>query len=288
MLCLSKEAGYIHEPFNPSRAPGWSGNRIPCWFLYVDEHNEDHYRSVVEDVLRFRYPVRLNAAELRGPKQVALFALDLQRSVVYRLRNLRPLLKDPIALFSAEWLAKTFDMQVVVMIRHPVAFVSSLKKLNWQFRFRGWLQQEALLRDRLHPFEAQMRRYWNEPPDIVDQGILMWNAMHHVIAQYRRRHPEWRFVRHEDLAAAPTEGFADLYDYLGLRFDDRVKEAIAKFSEPGNPGEVAPWRRRAVKRDSLAATRTWAERLTPEEIARVREETAEVANSFYAGHEGLM
>ncbi len=285
MLCLSNEAGYIHEPFNPNRRPGWSGNRIPCWFLYIGDHNEDHYRPVIEDVLHFRYPVRLNAAELRGPKQVAMFGVDLPRSIVYRLRGMRPVLKDPIALFSAEWLAKTFDMQVVVMIRHPAAFVSSLKKLNWQFRFRGWLQQEALLRDLLHPFESQMRRYWNDPPDIIDQGILMWNAMHHVIAQYRERHPEWRFVRHEDLAAAPEEGFSALYDYFGLRFDDRVKEQMKRYSEPGNPGEVARWRRRAVKRDSLAATRTWTERLTEEEIARVREGTAELASVFYPDRE---
>jgi hypothetical protein len=283
MLCAGKEAGYIHEPFNPTRNPGWSGNRIPCWFLYVTTDNEAHYRAVVEDIVGFRYPISLNLAELRGPKQAALFAVDLQRSLVYRLRRLRPLLKDPIALFSAEWLARTFDMQVVVMIRHPVAFVSSLKKLHWQFRFRGWLQQEALLRDWLHPFEAEMRRYWNRPPDIVDQGILMWNAMHHVIAQYRERHPEWKFVRHEDLAAAPLEGFAGLYDYLGLTFDDRVRKAITRSSEPGNPTEVPPWRRRAVKRDSLAATRTWTERLTPDEVARVREGTSEHAAPFYPG-----
>ena len=282
MLCLSKQAAYIHEPFNPNRRPGWSGNRIPCWFLYVNDHNEAHYRPVVEDVLAFRYPVALNARELKGPKQLGMFGLDVQRAVIYRLGRRRPLLKDPIALFSAEWLAGTFDMDVVVMIRHPAAFVGSLKKLNWQFRFRGWLQQEALLRDWLHPFERQMRNYWNHPPDIVDQGILMWNAMHHVIREYRRRHTSWKFVRHEDLSAAPVDGFADLYSSFRLRFDGGVEERLAEFSEAGNPAEVAPWRRRAIKRDSVAATRTWGERLTVEEIERVRRGTAEVASSFYS------
>jgi hypothetical protein len=40
MLCESGEAGYIHEPFNPDRVPGWTAGRIPCWFLYVTRANE--------------------------------------------------------------------------------------------------------------------------------------------------------------------------------------------------------------------------------------------------------
>jgi Sulfotransferase family len=285
MLCLSHEAGYIHEPFNPNRRPGWSGTRIPCWFLYVDEHNEAHYRDVLEDVLAFRYPIRLNLAELRGPVQLGTFALDLQKSLVHRLRGVRPLVKDPIALFSAEWLARTFDMDVVVMIRHPAAFIGSLKKLDWQFRFRGWLQQKELLRDLLHPYEQQMRHYWNNPPDIIDQGVLLWNAMHHVIERYRERHPEWQFLRHEDVAAAPLDRFEQLYESFDLRFDGGVEERVARFSGAGNPGEVASWRRRAVRRDSAATATTWTERLTMEEVDRIRAGTAELAGVLYADQE---
>lgn len=281
MLCVSGEAGYIHEPFNPNRRPSWSGNRIPYWFLYVTPDNESFYAPVLDEVLGFRYPVRRNLAELTRPGRVLRLAGDWGRALVSRAGRRRPLVKDPVALFSAGWLADRFDMNVVVMIRHPAAFVGSLKRLDWGFKFRGWLAQEALLRDRLGPYESAMRHCATHDVDIVEQGIVMWNAMHHVIAGYRATRPAWSFVRHEDLARAPSAGFAELYQRLGLRWDERVAAKVESHSGAGNPAEVARWRHVSVTRDSRASTSTWRQRLTPEEVERVREGVAGVAGLFY-------
>lgn len=279
MLTLSGETGYMHEPFNPRRVPGWSGHRIPYWFLYITEENERHYLDVVEDVLAFRYPALSNLRHVLSPRGAALYGPDLLRSVRYRVRGPRPLLKDPIALFSAPWLADRFDAQVVVMIRHPAAFVSSIKRLGWHFRFRSWLAQEALLRDRLEPFHDAMHRCWAGEGDVIEQGIVMWNAMHHVIDGYRKDHPEWRFVRHEDISAAPVEGFRDLYRYLGLRWDEKVEAGIVEHSAADNPAETR--RHGAVKRDSAAQVDLWKTRLSDDEIERIRKGTAEIAARFY-------
>ncbi|MDQ3646720.1 MAG: sulfotransferase, partial [Actinomycetota bacterium] len=257
MLAASGEAGYIHEPFNPRRRPGWTGNRIPYWFQYVTEANEHLYAPVVEDVLAFRYPLRLNASDVRSPRQLALFASDAARSTVYRTRRLRPLLKDPIALFSAEWLADRFDAEVVVMIRHPAGFASSVKRLGWAFRFRSWIAQDALMEGPLNPYRERIVAAWREETDILDQAILMWNAMHHVIEGYRARRPDWRFIRHEDISRTPEAGFADLYTHLGLQWSERAARVVAGHSGAGNPGDVASWRHGSVKRDSSAATRSW-------------------------------
>ena len=40
------------------------------------------------------------------------------------------LLKDPIACMSSEYLHREFEMDVVIIIRHPAAFVSSLQKMG--------------------------------------------------------------------------------------------------------------------------------------------------------------
>ena len=278
MLTLSGETGYLHEPFNPRRVPGWAGQRIPYWFLYVTEENEHHYAEVVRDVLAFRYPALSNLRHALSPRGAALYGPDLLRSVRYRMRGPRPLMKDPIALFSAEWLADRFDAQVVVMIRHPAAFVSSIARLGWHFRFRSWLAQEALLRDKLEPFRAAMHRCWAGEGDVIEQGIVMWNAIHHVIDRYRSEHPEWSFLRHEDLAAEPVEGFRELYARLGLTWSDEVESAIREHSE----GTTAETRRHgAVKRDSAATVDLWKSRLDPAEIDRIRDGTAEIASRFY-------
>ena len=186
-----------------------------------------------------------------------------------------------MAPFAAAWIAQLFDAQVVVMIRHPAAFASSLKKLDWQFSFKPWLDQPSLMADLLEPYRAEIQDHYEREVDVVDQAILMWKAMHDVIDGYRKRHPEWRFVRHEDLSAEPIEGFRALYHHLGLTWGERVERGLARYSSAGNPDEVPAWRHRSVRRDSAAARRTWLRRLTPDEIARVRAGVAGVSERFY-------
>ena len=281
MLCASGEAAYIHEPFNPRRRPGWTGDRVPYWFLHVTRDNERYYTSIVEDVLRFRYPVSRNLRDLDGARAAALFLSDLANAARYRVTHPRPLLKDPMALFAAEWLAERFGARVVVTIRNPLAFAGSIKRLDWQFRFRSWLAQPSLADGLLARYRDEMVRLWSGEGDIVDQAVVMWNALHEVIDGYRSRHPEWVFVRHEDLSAAPQEGFAALYEHCGLTFNARAGERVASFSSAGNPKDLPVWRHMSVRRHSRAATETWRSRLTGEDVARVRSGTAEVAARFY-------
>lgn len=280
MLCASDEAGYVHEPFNPIRSPGWFPEPLPYWFMYLTEVNAGPYESAIEDMLSFRYPAR-SLLRSRSPKDVARQVPEIGRSLLYRARKRRALLKDPMALFSAEWLARRFGMQVVVMIRHPAAFVSSLVKLNWGFDYeRNWLPQNLLVQDLLARWAPAFEGYRGEV-DLVGEGIVMWNAMYDVVDGYRRRHPEWHFVKYDDLADDPVSGFHQLYDGLGLRWDERVRSEIVSSTSSTNVKEVPAWRRRAIKRDSRAAKRTWVRRLTTEEIERVRHEVSEIASRFY-------
>jgi hypothetical protein len=80
-------------------------------------------------------------------------------SLRHRLNGSAALIKDPFAFFSSEWLAERFDMAVVVVIRHPAAFVSSIINLNWSHPFSHFLEQTLLLNERLVPFEDEIREY---------------------------------------------------------------------------------------------------------------------------------
>jgi len=271
MLCLSGEAGYIHEPFNPTRRPSWSGGRIPFWFQYICAENESEFEPILEDVFGFRYPLLANLRDPRTYKRVVILAREYPGAYMSRLRHLRPLIKDPMALFSAEWLAHRFGARVVVMIRHPAAFAGSIKRLNWQFKFRSWLAQDLLLRDWLHPYEERMREYSTHDVDIIDQAILMYQIMLSVIDRYRDAHPSWMFVRHEDLAEAPVDGFRDLYERLGLTWSAEVERSMARYSGSSNTTEPAAWRHGSVKRNSRGAAATWRQRLTVDEIHRIKE-----------------
>jgi hypothetical protein len=168
------------------------------------------------------------------------------------------------------------------MIRHPAAFAGSLKRLDWPpFDFGNWAEQPLFLRDLAGPYEAQIREFAKGGGDLIDQAILMWNVIHHVIRAYRQRHPEWSFVRHEDLAEEPLKGFRDLYERLDLVWDRTAETVIRRSSAHQSRREVPAYLHRTVRRDSRAARWTWLHRLTPEERERIREGTAEVAAAFY-------
>lgn len=279
MLAVAPGVGYVHEPFSPRRWPGWSRRPIPHWYLHVTSENEAEHAALVEDVLAFRYPA-WSLLRVRSARQAFQVAEEAPWALWNRLRGARALVKDPVALMSAEWLAERFGMEVVVLIRHPAAFAGSLLRLDWpRFDFRNWAEQPLFLRDLAGPYADGIRRFDPARQDLVEEAILLWNVIHHVIRGYRERHPDWRFVRHEDLAEEPVKGFHELYEGLDLEWD-RIAERIIVRSSTGR-AEVPVYLHRTVRRDSRASRWTWRDRLTPEDRDRIRAGTAEVAAGFY-------
>jgi hypothetical protein len=280
MIARSRAIRYIHEPFNPDAfAPGICEARFEREFTYVCAENADLYRRALERCLRFRYGFRKGLAAVRSRKSAARLGRDFGRFTTSRLRKARPLMKDPHAVFSADWLARSFDMDVVVLIRHPAAFVGSIKKLHWAFRFEQLLEQPLLMQHHLGRFHDEMEALVTEPADIVDQGILLWKLIHHVVAKHRESHPDWIFVRHEDLSRDPIPAFRELFRGLELDYTGAVQRDIADFSGSNNPSEQHAGNQ--IRRDSRSNIWNWKKRLLPEEIERIREGTGEIAAHFY-------
>jgi hypothetical protein len=280
MLALSPRVGHIHEPFSPITPAGVSSAPFDRFFRYVTEENEGPYVEPLRRTLEFRYALRRQLPALRSARDVARTARDFASFAASRARRSRPLLKDPIAVFSSEWLARRFDAQPIVLIRHPAAFASSLKRLGWTHDFRGLLDQPLLLRDHLAPFADELREFAEREHDGIDQAILLWRLVYHVVATFRERHPDWTFVRHEDLARDPVRGFESLFATLGIETDDRIRRAIAGHSAAGNPTELRE--AHDVRLDSAASIGSWRRRLTPDEVARIRAGTADVAPAYYS------
>jgi len=209
MIARSPAVRYVHEPFNPDAfRPGICAARFEREFTYVCAENAASYQDDLRRCLEFRYRFAEGLRTVRTAADAVRTARDLGRFAFSRWRKARPLVKDPHAVFSAEWLARTFGMDVVVMIRHPAAFVGSVKKARWAFRFGQFLEQPLLMQHHLRRFQTEIEAFATKTADIVDQGILLWNVIYDVILQYRNRHPDWIFVRHEDLSRDPVSRFS--------------------------------------------------------------------------------
>ena len=282
MISASPSVGYISEPLNwETHSLGVCGARIPCWFPYITKENESDYREHIRAMLEFRYHISGGLKGIRSLQDIKRVRWEYKTFRLYRSRNVRPLLKDPFAVFSAVWFARTFGANVVVMIRHPAAFASSLKRLNWPFPFSHFLRQPALMRDYLCSFEKQIREHAEHERDIIDQAILLWRIIYHVVAEHHRNHGDWVFLRHEDVSQDPVRGFRDLFLKLGLRFTSHVERVVSDYTNSANPAEVAVESSFTLRRHSRSAIQNWKKRLSASEIARIRKGTEDVANGFY-------
>lgn len=278
MLALPRDVGYIHEPFNLHHRPGICTATFERKFRpYICRENESLCADSLEATLKFKYAVGAELKVLRSVKDILRFFRDFGRFTDARLASKRPLVKDPIAVFSAEWLAQKFAMDVVVLIRHPAAFAGSIKRANWiHHPFSHYLDQPLLMRDHLGEYRSTLEEYAETKKGAVDQAILLWNMIHHMILGYRDNHPDWIFVRHEDLSRQPVQEFRKLYDRLGLDFTSAVQTRIERFSSDGSNPRI-----HTIKRDSRSNIFEWKARLTAEEIAKVKEQTHAIAMRFY-------
>ena len=271
--------GYIWEPFNPRHRPGTFPIRFPHYFHYLCAENGASCAGPIADMLAFRYRPGAELASLRSARDAGRMGRDWWRFARSRRRGAAPLVKDPIALFSSEWLAETFDMRLLVMIRHPAAFAASIRRRGWRHRFADFLDQPLLMRDVLGPYEAAIVAASERPPEILDEAILLWNILYGTIAGLQERHPEWAFTRHEDVAREPVARFRDLYAQLGLGWSDAVEQLVRDTSAASNPAETV--RVDAIRRNSAEQARSWRAQLSAGEIARIRAGTAPVAGRYY-------
>ena len=292
MLTASGEAAYISEPTNVLHRPGVLRLPTRYWYTYICDRNQQAFLPALQETLRFRYHPLAEIRAILGPGDAPK---DLQKDTLRMLRDWgiflggwltrkRPLLKDPFAVFSAPWYARQLGCQVIITIRHPAAFASSLKRLDWPFDFNDLLQQPLLMQDLLEPYRDEMERMAASSasaPDIISQASLLWRIIYLVVARYQKEYPDFKVVRHEDLSIEPIEGYRALYEHLGLNYTPQAQQIILKSSSSENPTEVSQKNIYATQLDSRANLHNWKRRLSADEISRIRQITEEAASWYY-------
>jgi hypothetical protein len=281
MLAASGEATYISEPLNVWHRPGVMRAPVENWYTYITTHNQADFLSPFQEMLNFRYHVWAEIKSLRSLKDALRMGRDASGFLAGRWLRKRPLLKDPFAVFSAPWFAEKLNCQVVITVRHPAAVASSLKRLKWSFDFHHLLSQAWLMEDWLAPFGNEMEKIKHSPQDIIGQSCLLWRSIYSIVKAYQQNHPGFQVVRHEDLSRDPIPGFSALYKKLGLRFTPRAAQRINATSSAGNPRELSRKSTHSIQLNSRANLENWKQRLSAEEISRIRQLTADVAIHFY-------
>jgi hypothetical protein len=279
MLAANPQTEYISEPLNVWHRPGVMRAPVTNWYTYIQNENEGEYLTALRATLDFRYSLWREIRAVCTFKDVLRMGRDLSVFQRGRLLGQRPLLKDPFAVFSTVWFAQRLNCDIVILIRHPAGFASSLKRLNWMFDFRDLLDQPLLMRDWLDDDRADMEAI--QADDVIGQAALLWRIIYRVVNRIQETNPEFTVVRHEDLSIDPVNGFRQLYEALGLVFTDKVAQAVRNSSGAENPSELAKSNAHSVKLDSRLNVKNWKKRLNSDELSRIRGITESVAFEYY-------
>ena len=274
VISQSNNVRYVREPFNMSEKSKKKYNRpFRYWFEYMPATSDYHQDEVLKYLTSFDSITSIN--DIFRHKRI-----DSLRRLYHALKDhqsklfKRSLYKDPIAVMSAEWFYRNFDSDVIVLIRHPAAFVASIKVQDWFFDFNNFKDQPQLINENFPNFKEQIIEFSKEKKDIIDQGMLLWNTIHSMILKYKTKHnKEWIFVKHEDLSKEPIQEFHEIFNRLDLQFDDNVKDHILKVTKSKEDGGIG--------RDAKKNVKNWKNRLTEQEIRRIKEGTNDIWQEFY-------
>ncbi len=283
MLSLAEETFFVWEPFNQEYPLPILGHPL-----------KHHYRMILpEETGRVRRFIKAKAfseliCSVKGGHTLKKKAAKLHGLFTavfnYSSGKTAPLFKDPIALMSAEWMETEFQAQVVVMVRHPGAYVNSIKRLDWATNMEEFAQQPQLMATLPESLQKEIHRRIasrKKPTGyVLEEAALCWKVFYQVVNQYSKKHPDWILVRHEDLSLNYHEEFKKLYASLGLTWTGSIQEKIEQSCSPRNKivqGEIC----HASRQNSAAVTRVWKTALSKAEQTTVRRITEPVSQYFY-------
>ncbi|MDA3822500.1 MAG: sulfotransferase [Bacteroidales bacterium] len=283
MLTISSCMGYIHEPFNT--VYGVEG--INQWFLYIKKGMNDEVKNynLIQDILRGRaiFKRPLQEKNITLTKRLFRSILRSQRNLQYLCAVYNPLvrryvIKDPIACMSSEYLHQIFNMDVVVLIRHPAAFVASLKRLNWRSDINKFINQRELMSDHLDRILAGLDL---ENLPFAEEGAILWKCIYHVLFCYLERNPKMIGIRHEDLSCRPVREFRVLYEKLNIKYTQRIERRIRRLTQHTNPVDPVNNAVFSLKRNSKVNIKRWKKVLSAKEVEVIKEITADLAKQYY-------
>lgn len=280
MLAAAPTVQYIHEPFHPGHRHGVFPVETSHWLTYVPgSGREAEYEAAVRSLLSYRYAFAQElklVAKWRDPRASVR---DARMFRIARLEGRRALVKDPLAVFSTEWLADRFNFLPVICLRHPASFAGSIVHRQWHYPFADLLAQPALMNELLNPWRDEVERAARGALPLAEQAALLWVMVYGSVAAMISRHPDWVVVRHEDLSADPISEFRAVYDQLALDFTATAQAVIHDSISKTKP-DVKPVAR-SLHRHPEEVTQGWRTILSRSDVDHIRQVVEPVSAAYY-------
>lgn len=244
---------YIHEPFSPLK------HRWKDWLSYQSPtRRSPEVDQLMHSVLNNRFPEAVHVPNTDHPLMpLRLFPAPTQRIMI----------KDPLACLMAEYLTDTFDLETLILFRHPCGFVASIRRLGWPSGapLKRFLQNSELMADHLHPFKDLLTKYCDE--DNFESATVLYGCLTTIL---------WNCVQKgigkplffEELCQNPLDEFSKIFEDLNFPYDETIRSLHQKLCH-GESRSVEEYHPHAVARNSLAMAYPWKNKLNKNDIQQI-------------------
>jgi len=246
---------YVREPFNPNNGL-WQEE-----FTYVDGQEK---RKAVDRIMRGLLRGKYRQTSGLPWTEHRLMPLRLLPQPVNRV-----LIKDPIACLLSRYLTRRFDLETLVLFRHPAGFAASIRRLRWPCApvIRQFLACEPLMAKWLRPYRHLMERVAGK--EGIEAAAVLHGCLNTVLWGYVQESGRMRRLVFEDLCDSPIQNFRRIFEDLGLPYDERVRRSHMEFCFAEKPGRTA-YRPHNVRRLSRSMASRWRGELGVEQVKRIR------------------
>jgi Sulfotransferase family len=197
----------------------------------------------LEELVRGRVSAKLKAASELGAVRVGAHASRAAAVVA----------KSVHVCLALGWLASRFDLEVVVVLRHPANVLAS------------WLELELPDRDRdlssvQKVSERFVERWGVSRPGVgsLERAVWQLGLLTCALEEAISEHPDWQVCTHERLCADPETAFRRLAREVGLAWSSEMSDVIEGSDKPGSGF--------AVERQASRLADSWRERLGRDQI----------------------
>ena len=176
---------------------------------------------------------------------------------VAELAKRRLLVKTVHTPLALDWLTGTFDLDVVVLFRHPGNVLSSWRSLQLTDQFAR-VEDLPSVRRRIDSGSIPPR---GSGP--VERTVWLIGLLTLALEEEVAKHPDWIVRTHEELCRNPQDAFRRLFAEVDLPWTDGVEQFLVANDRPGE-GFV-------VTRVASDAPEAWKTRLDAEEITTMQQ-----------------
>ena len=208
ILSLADNVIYWREPFNPSTVKNMRQH-----YLYLSSSMNDKFYKMFTDQL------------FSGRFVGSVFDYTKPKEWICKTRQ-RHLIKDPTAAFMLEWMTMNYNLDIVIVVRHPAGFVSSILKLNWDFNFNLILNQKHLMSNFLFPYKKIIETHNYDGMDAA-KGAVLWSIIYYVLENMPNKN-NYYWIKYEDICANPQAEFKQLFKAVNLEWDGRIEKHLQK------------------------------------------------------------